>query len=101
MGRGWVLVRVRAAAKGAAEEAEDQEVSRQEQYRGRAKPNVARTARHHTPGEAGLGENEAGSEAMAGSRRLGLWDMQSCPPPGLGGDALWELCHVTCFLSSL
>ena len=81
MGRGWVLVRVRAAAKGAAEEAEDQEVSRQEQYRGRAKPNVARTARHHTPGEAGLGENEAGSEAMAGSRRLGLWDMQSCPPP--------------------
>lgn len=79
LGRGCVLVRVKAAAKGAAEEAEEQEVSRQEQYRGRVKPNVARTARHHTPGEAGIGENEAGNEVMAGSRRLGLWDMQSWP----------------------
>lgn len=29
-GRGWVPVRLKAAAKGAAEEAEEQEVSRQE-----------------------------------------------------------------------
>lgn len=52
--------RAKAAAKGAAEEAEEQEVSRQDSYkREKGKAKVARTARYHTPGEARIGENAA------------------------------------------
>lgn len=52
--------RAKAAAKGAAEEVEEQEVSRQKSHgREKGKAKVARTGCYHTPGEPGIGVNEA------------------------------------------